>query len=83
MLQVLWYPPLTERQKFIQLCCSYHWATWIGKEVEEGAGGTLRPPGGRFSMAVPHVDSQLFNNVVEPTVSVFLLAGVLITVSSI
>lgn len=51
--------------------------------MEEGAGGTLRPPGGRFSMAVPHVDSQLFNNVVEPTVSVFLLAGVLITVSSI
>lgn len=38
---------------------------------------------GRFSLAVSHMDSQLFNNVVEPTVPFFPLAGVLITVSSI
>lgn len=45
--------------------------------------GSPRQPEGRFSTAVSCMDSQLFNNVVEPTVPFLPLVGVLITVSSI
>lgn len=64
------------------------WTIWVAKEMETGADKTLQDSlKAGFLWQSPtwtsHVDSQLFNNVVEPTVPFFPLAGVLITVSSI
>lgn len=97
MLQVHWYPALTRgnptsntpRKKDMG---SFYFAAFT-TEMLGNLGGkkngnrsredSLRQPQGIFSVPVSCLDSQLFNNVVEPTVPFFPLAGVLITVSSI